>query len=76
MKKATISITFDEEKLSAIKIYMAKKDADLDTELLSQLEKLYKKFVPLGIREFISERYSEEEIAPLKRSSKQSGDEK
>lgn len=74
MKKAVINIAVDEEKLSAIKMYMMKKDADLDAEMLSQLDKLYEKFVPANVREFISERYSEEESGSPKRPSRQTGD--
>lgn len=74
MKKATISIAVDEEKLSAIKMYMAKKDADLDEEMLSQLDKLYEKFVPANVREFILERYVEDENPSPKRSSKRADD--
>lgn len=66
MKKATISLSFDEEKLSAIRMYMTKKDADLDAELLSQLDRLYEKYVPVNVRDFITERYSEDETAVTK----------
>lgn len=59
MKKATICISMDEEKLSAVKMYMEKKDADLDEAMAEQLEKLYEKYVPANVRDFITERYSE-----------------
>ena len=38
MKKATVTIPYDEEKLAALRIYMQRKDTDLDRELLAQLE--------------------------------------
>jgi hypothetical protein len=41
MKKTAINIAVDEEKLSAVKMYMAKKDTDLDAELITQLDRLY-----------------------------------
>lgn len=66
MKKAAINLSFDEEKLSAIRMYMTKKDADLDAELLSQLDRLYEKYVPTNVRDFIMERYSEDETAVTK----------
>jgi len=66
MKKAAINLSFDEEKLSAIRMYMTKKDADLDTELLSQLDRLYEKYVPVNVREFITERYGEDDTAVTK----------
>lgn len=74
MKKTTINLSFDEEKLSAIRMYMTKKDADLDAELLLQLDKLYEKFVPANVRDFISERYDAEENNSQKHPSKQGGD--
>ena len=74
MKKAAINLSFDEEKLSAIRMYMTKKDADLDAELLSQLEKLYEKYVPANVRDFIADRYTTEESNVSKCSTKQSGD--
>ena len=35
MKKATVSISFDDKKLSAVRIYMAKKGTGLDEGLTS-----------------------------------------
>ena len=66
MKKAAINLSFDEEKLSAIRMYMTKKDANLDAELLSQLDRLYEKYVPVNVRDFITERYGEDETAVTK----------
>ena len=74
MKKAAINLSFDEEKLSAIRMYMEKKGSDLDDELLAQLEKLYDKFVPSNVRDFITDRYGMEESAAPRRSEKQSAD--
>lgn len=53
MKKATITITFDQEKLRAIQFYAGKKDASLTTELNEYMEKLYEKYVPAQTREYI-----------------------
>lgn len=46
MKKATIQISFDAEKLKAIQKYMQKKDISLQFELDDVLQKLYEKHVP------------------------------
>ena len=70
MKKTIVSIHFDDEKLSAIKLYMNKKDADLDAELTAQLEKLYGQFVPSSVREFIAERYPEDDAGKKKPDGK------
>ena len=46
MKQVNLTITFDEEKLSALKRYMSKKELDLDREMTDALVKLYEKYVP------------------------------
>lgn len=55
MKQINISVSFDEEKLTALKRYMTKKDLDLDAELVDALQKLYEKYVPALVREYIDE---------------------
>lgn len=55
MKKEAITIQMDAEKLRAVKRYMEKKDADLDQELGDSLQKLYEKYVPSSVREYIDE---------------------
>ena len=61
MKKATVTIPYDEEKLAALRIYMQRKGTDLDSELLAQLERLYVRFVPAGVQEYLKGRYQERE---------------
>lgn len=53
MKKATITLSFDEEKLSALKMYLAQKNAQVERELEKSIDALYAKTVPAGVREFI-----------------------
>lgn len=65
MKKVTITISFDEEKLSALKMYLAQKDLKVESELERSLDALYVKNVPTGVREFI-EMKSGAVIAPPK----------
>ncbi|WP_018307448.1 MULTISPECIES: DUF6103 family protein [Clostridia] len=55
MKKESITIQMDGEKLRAVKRYMEKKDADLEQELCDSLQKLYEKYVPSSVREYIDE---------------------
>ena len=55
MKKEAITIQMDAEKLRAVKRYMEKKDADLEQELGDSLQKLYEKYVPASVREYIDE---------------------
>ncbi len=55
MKQVNFTITADEEKLSALKRYMGKKDLDLECEMEDALRKLYEKYVPAPVREYIDE---------------------
>ncbi|EGD45803.1 hypothetical protein Cpap_0170 [Ruminiclostridium papyrosolvens DSM 2782] len=64
MKKSTISIVFDAEKLGAIKQYMGKKEAELEKELEDAVQKLYEKFVPVAVREYIEAREASEQEKP------------
>lgn len=53
MKKTTISVAFDEEKLSAAKLYMDQKGLSFETEMERAADALYGKYVPANVREFI-----------------------
>ena len=53
MKKITVSVPFDAEKLSAAKLYMAQKDLSFEDEMEKAADALYGKYVPAGVREFI-----------------------
>jgi len=53
MKKVSISFTYDEEKLNAVRMFLAQKNVELENELSEFMEGLYKKQVPAGVREFI-----------------------
>ena len=71
MKKTTISISFEDEKLNALKRYMCKKNVDIEIELTTQLKKLYTKYVPAGVQEYINEREADDIPAPIKRTKQQ-----
>jgi len=53
LKKSSISIMYDDEKLSAIKLYMSQRDLDFKEELEKSVDALYAKYVPANVREFI-----------------------
>lgn len=57
MKKATMTVSFDEEKLNALKMYLGQKGQQLEGELARALDMLYTKNVPAGVREFIDMRF-------------------
>ena len=46
MRKATVTISFDQEKLKAVQFYAGKNDTSLEAELDAFMEKLYKRYVP------------------------------
>lgn len=56
MKKTNISFGYDDEKLSALKMYMEQKDADFSDELLKAVDSMYTKYVPSTVRDFIDMR--------------------
>lgn len=53
MKKTALTISFDEEKLSAMKMYLEQKQQTVEGELEKSLDALYAKTVPAGVREFL-----------------------
>lgn len=55
MKQVNLTISFDKEKLSALKRYMSKRDLELEREMTDALVKLYEKYVPAPVREYIDE---------------------
>ena len=69
MKKTEIKVSFDSDKLSAIKQYMDKKDLDLQEELADTMSKLYDKYVPVAVRELIE--FSEESNSSKAKKSTQ-----
>ena len=56
MKKTNVTISFDEEKLTALRLYMEQKDLQLEDELTKAVESFYGKHVPTNVREFIEMR--------------------
>ena len=53
MKKASINIFYDDEKLSAVRMYMKQKDIDIKSELEKTIDSMYARYVPSNVREFI-----------------------
>lgn len=56
MKKTTFNVSFDEDKASALVLYLSQKGMVIETELEKSLDTLYTKTVPAGVREFIDMR--------------------
>ena len=53
MKKTTFTISFDEDKASALVLYLSQKGTSAEAELEKALDTLYSKTVPAGVRDFI-----------------------
>lgn len=53
MKKISVSIMYEDEKLNAVKMYMEQRDLDFKEELEKSVDSLYEKYVPANVREFI-----------------------
>lgn len=60
MKQINLQISYDEEKMSALKIFLAERDTTIEEEIVSLLDVSYKKNVPVQIREFIAKRTESE----------------
>ena len=70
MKKENITVSMESEKLRATKKYMEKKDISLEQELGDALQKLYEKYVPAPVREYIDETAEESNTSPKRNSNK------
>ena len=53
MKKTTFNISFDEDKASALVLYLSQKGTSAEAELEKALDTLCSKTVPAGVRDFI-----------------------
>ncbi len=53
MKKATVTVSFDAEKLKAVTLYMKQKDLSVEAELVEELELLFQKHVPANVRSYL-----------------------
>ena len=54
MKKVTISVEYDEDKMKALKYFLKQKgEGDVPEKLVDALDSLYKRGVPITVREYI-----------------------
>ena len=66
MKKDTITIPYDEEKLAALRLYLEQKGQSVEQEMVSAMDALYAKAVPGNVREFLDLR-SGMEVKPAEK---------
>ena len=69
MKRMTITVSYEQEKLKALQFYAGKNGTSLESDLDAFMEKLYKKHVPSQTREYI-ESMAEPEEQPRSRLSR------
>ena len=53
MKKATVTVTFDDEKLGALEFSLRKEHSSVQEHLKDALNALYEKTVPEPLREYL-----------------------
>ena len=53
MRKATVTVSYDERKLDALKKYLEKKGIDFEGELVKSIDTLYSKNVPSAVKEYL-----------------------
>ena len=53
MRKVTVSVQVDAEKLRAIQFYAGRKQSSMEAELEDCVNKIYEKYVPAQTREYI-----------------------
>ena len=54
MKTSNITICYNSEKLTALKMYIRQKNTSVEKELASALDTMFAKHVPFQVREYIS----------------------
>lgn len=54
-KKESLQFKYDTEKLRAIRLTMQEKGIDFDAEIMDTVNKLYEKYVPSTLKNFIDE---------------------
>ena len=65
-----ITISYDDEKLSALRLYLGQKDGKVEDELLEALEVLYQKTVPANVRNYLDMKSGLSATEPVKKKKK------
>ena len=68
MKKVSVTVQYDEEKLSTIKICMEKKGLNINDEIIKFIDSLYTKQVPAQVRDFFDMKAESERKASVKQN--------
>ena len=60
-EKATLQVTFQKEKLEALRFYMSEKDLTVEGELQKHISSIYEKYVPSASRRYLERNDNEQE---------------
>ena len=71
MKKATVTVSYDEKKLDALRKYLEKKGIDFEDEMVKSIDTLYSKNVPSAVKEYLD--MKSEPSNPKRQEVKNSG---
>jgi len=61
IEKATVQVTFQKEKMEALRFYMDEKDLTVEGELQKYIKNIYEKYVPVSTRRYL-ERNDNEQV--------------
>lgn len=53
MKQKTIQVSFDDERLDAVRMFLEQRGIRIEDEMCNYIEVLYKKYVPQGVCDYI-----------------------
>ena len=71
MRKVTVTVSYDERKLDALKKYLEKKGFDFEDEIVKSIDTLYNKNVPSAVKEYLD--MKSEPSNPKRQEVKNSG---
>lgn len=54
MKKTTFQISYDEERLNALLLYIQQKGGSLEDELIKTIDTLFNRYVPQSVKEYLT----------------------
>lgn len=64
--KNTVTITLEDKKVTALKMYLNHKNSSLDEEISKYAEQLYNRIVPQNVRDYIDMEEKEQSAAKPK----------
>ena len=62
MKKTTLQVKTESEKVEALRIFLSEKDGNVEAELADYVDVLYKKYVPATVREYSEKTDAKEKV--------------